>query len=234
MFGWNVTSRKETKRVSEASGAYDGGVTGALSGIVVGTRVATATGWRDVGALQEGDEVLTFDGGLQPVIAVRRRPIWSGRGPCPSTFWPLLIPAGALENVKPMWIMPRQGVMLESDVAEKVLGDPFALVPASVLVGVRGIEQSYPNDPVEVVTLCFENDQVVFAEQGTLLFCPSGNDLVLAALSGLKSDCLYEMLPEASAKCVASRLGKRGANEHVLEAFRALLNDRLSDCVAAA
>lgn len=234
MFGWNVTSRKKTKRMSEVSGAFDGGVAGALSGIVVGTRVATSTGWRDVGALQEGDMVLTFDGGLQPVTAVRRRPIWNGRGPCPSTFWPLMIPAGALENAKPMWIMPRQGVMLESDVAEAVLGDPFALIPAAALVGVRGIEQSFPNDPVEVVTLSFENDQVVFAEQGALLFCPAGNDLVLEALSGKKSDCMYEMLPETSAKYLARGLETHEASEYCLERFRATLNDRISGSTAAA
>ena len=212
------------------SGAFDGGGTGAMSGIIAGTRVATSMGWRDVGALQEGDMVLTFDGGLQPVTGLRRRPMWSGRGACPSAFWPLLIPAGALENAKAMLVLPRQGVMLESDVAEEVLGDPFVLVPAVALEGVRGIERSYPDDPVDVITLSFETDQVVFAEQGALLFCPASGDLVQTALEAPAGggECLYEMLPTTSAVHLARGLDAVDESESCLERFRATLHDRIS------
>ncbi len=237
MFGWNGTNRQKTRRMSDATGAYDGGNTGVMTGIIVGTRVATSMGWRDVGAIQEGDMVLTFDGGLQPLSGVRRRAMWSGAGACPPAFWPLVIPAGALENAKAMRLLPRQGVMLESDVAEEVLGDPFALIPAAALDGVSGIERVFPNDPVEVIVLSFETDQVVFAEQGALLFCPAGGDLVQAALSAPEravNQCSYEMLPATSAVHLARGLEARGASEGCLERFRAALCGCGSEgCVAA-
>jgi hypothetical protein len=202
MFGWKSATRQKTNRMMETTGAYDGGATGVMTGVVAGTRVATTMGWRDVAALTKGDLVLTFDGGLQEVTAIARRPMWTGRSAVPRAFWPLMIPAGALENAKPMMVLPRQGVMLESDVAETVLGDPFALIPAAALEGVGGIERVCPNDPIEVVTLQFATDQVVFAEQGALLFCPAAADLVAAAAAveaGAAVECPYEMLSEARA-----------------------------------
>lgn len=236
-FGWNGRNRQKTNRMSDVTGAYDGGGTGAMSGIIAGTRVATSMGWRDVGAIQEGDMVLTFDGGLQPVVSVRRKALWSGSGVCPADFWPLIVPAGALENAKPMRLLPRQGVMLESDVAEAVLGDPFALIPAAALEGVSGIERVFPNDPVEAIALSFETDQVVFAEQGALLFCPGGGDLVQAALGAPQrtvNPCAYEMLPATSAVHLARGLETRGASETCLERFRAALRGGCSEgCVAA-
>lgn len=199
MFGWKSATRQKTNRMIEATGAYDGGATGVMSGIVAGTRVATTMGWRDVGALAPGDMVLTFDGGLQEIKTITRRPLWSGKTACPRAFWPLLVPAGVLDNSKPMMVLPRQGVMLESDVAETVLGDPFALIPAAALEGVHAIERVYPNDRIDVITLQFAKDQVVYAEQGALLFCPGAQDLIDIAAHEAPAPCPYEMLSEASA-----------------------------------
>nr|WP_322866705.1 Hint domain-containing protein [Aquicoccus sp. G2-2]MEA1114010.1 Hint domain-containing protein [Aquicoccus sp. G2-2] len=221
LFGEKSARHAKADRTAEISGAYDGGVTGAKTGIAGGTRVATSMGWRDVAALQEGDMVLTFDGGLQPVSAVIRRRLWDGRGQCPKAFWPLAVPAGALENAKSMMLLPNQGVMLESDVAEDIYGDPFALVPAAALDGLRGIERVLPNDPIDVVCLHFESDQVVFAEHGALLFCPAGGDLVQRALQGSAQLCPYRMLPEPCAIALVQETQPREASDRCLEACRA-------------
>ena len=234
MFGWKSAERRKPNRMMEISGAYDGGATGAMSGIAAGTRVATALGWRDAGALQAGDMVLTFDGGLQPVTAITRRPLWSGAGRCPESFWPLMVPAGVLENATPMLLLPRQGVMLESDLAEDVLGDPFALIPAAALEGVHGIERVYPNDPIEVITLQFETDQVIFAEQGALLFCPAGGDLVRLALQGSKELCPYRMLPETCAVELVRGTNGYGECSSCLEAFRSQTVDHFTGHLEAA
>ncbi|MEZ5713784.1 MAG: Hint domain-containing protein [Paracoccaceae bacterium] len=183
----------------DVSGAYDGGATGVMSGIVAGTRIATSLGWREAGAIQAGDKVMTFDGGLQTVIKVERRMLWSGTGPVPERFWPLLVPAGAIENAAPMLVLPLQGVLLESDLAEEALGDPFALIPAAALEGGAGVERVCPSDPIEVISLHFETDQVVFAEHGALLFCPSGGDLVQIAMRTAARHCPYQMLPVSCA-----------------------------------
>lgn len=199
MFGWKATNHRKTDRMMETTGAYDGGATGVMSGIVASTRVATAMGWREVGALQAGDMVLTFDGGLQKVAGITRRRLWDGMSPCPQAFWPLMVPAGVLENAKPVMLLPRQGVMLESDLAEELYGDPFALIPAAALEGTAGIERIYPNDPIDVISVHFDIDQVIFAEQGALLFCPAGQDLVQLAAQEASGLCPYKMLPEACA-----------------------------------
>jgi hypothetical protein len=234
MFKWPAINLQKTNQISESSGAYDGGATGAMTGIIAGTSVATSMGWRDVVALQEGDMVLTFDGGLQQLKSISRSLIWNGRGDCPKAFWPLQVPKGALENAKEMQVLPRQGVMLESDIADEVLGDPFALIPAAALEGVRGIERVYSTNPVEVITLGFEDDQIVFAEQGALLFCAAGKDIVQDALMGLATPCPYKMLSEASAIHLARGLETRETSESCLESFRAALTDRgAGDGVAA-
>lgn len=184
MFGWKSEGRKAATRTSEFSGAYDGGAVGVMSGIVAGTRVATAIGWRPVEAVSVGDKVLTFDGGLQRVTGVRRQVLWSGEGDCPRRFWPLSVPAGALGNREVMSLLPRQPVMVESDSAEELFGDPFALIPAMSLDDINGITRAPPRGPVEVITVQFADDQVVFANSGALFLCPAACDLVSDALEG--------------------------------------------------
>ncbi len=177
MFGWKGAKRQKTYRAPDFAQGRAYGSTGVMSGIVSGTQVATALGWRDVAALQEGDLVLTFDMGLQPVKRITRQPLWSGPDACPEDFWPLRVPAGVLDNETAMTLLPRQGVVLESDVAEARLGDPFALITGAALEGVQGIERVFPQDDMCVLTLHFDSAQVVFAEHGTLMLCPAGGDM---------------------------------------------------------
>jgi len=47
------------------------------TGMVAGTKVATRAGWASVENVREGQEVLTFDGGLQTVIAITRHVLFS-------------------------------------------------------------------------------------------------------------------------------------------------------------
>ncbi len=199
MFGWKSALRQKTRRTTEVSGAYDGTGAGVREGIIASTKVATAIGWRDVGSLQAGDQVLTFDNGLQTLTGISRTPLWDGAGACPRAFWPLAVPAGALENTRPMMLLGKQGVMLESDVAEELYGDPFALIPSAALEGVHGIERVYPNDPIEIITLHFEDAQVVFAESGTLMFCAAGRDLIEMAAKPRTVSKAYNMLADRCA-----------------------------------
>ena len=234
MFEWKLIVNGKTSRMMEISGAYDGGVTGVMSGITGGTRIATSSGWRDAAAIQAGDMVLTFDGGLQQIVRVTRQPLWTGEGPCPKRFWPLLVPAGAIDNVKAMMVLPRQGVMLESDLAEAALGDPFALIPAAALEGERGVERVYPNDPIEVVTLHFEADQVIFAEHGALLFCPAGGDLVQMAMQAPAQLCPYRMLPDACAVTLVHNPSGGAECESCLMALQSCQDDHSEAAARAA
>lgn len=193
MLGWMSAPLMGTKRSAEVTGASDGMATGVMTGLLAETSVATAMGWRRVDAICEGDQVLTFDNGLQEVTKVIRTRLWDGEGHCPHRFWPLEVPAGALGNRTALKILPSQPVMLESDTAESLYDDPFALIRARVFEGIRGIDRTPPAHHAEVIVLHFADEQVVFGKEGALLFCPSSRDLIERSLAGDES--LYSILP---------------------------------------
>ncbi|MCF6444003.1 Hint domain-containing protein [Nereida sp. MMG025] len=192
MFNFRA-DKTATMDMSDRSGAWNGSEMISTTGLVGGTKVATPTGWRVVEGVVAGDKVLTFDGGMQTVIEVRRRVLWSGARPCPDHMWPMLVPAGALGNREDMWMAPEQHVLLESDTAEQVFGDPFALIPAAALEGFRGIQRSFPHEKIDVIELVFAQDEVVFANSGALFFCPRGTDFV-SDLFGGAEEPLYTPL----------------------------------------
>ena len=151
-----------------------------MHGFAAGALVATHLGWRPVEALTVGDYVLTFDNGMQPITAVTRGAYWLQPGDCPDHLLPIAVPAGVLGNDRPMTVLPEQCVMVESDAAEELLGDPFALIPAEVLLGFGGIERMRPWQGFDVVTLHFAQDQVIHVDGGALVYCP-------AAIAGVAS-----------------------------------------------
>ncbi len=148
------------------------------TGLVAGTKVATPIGWRVIEGIVTGDRVLTFDGGMQRVVAVRRQVIYSDHSDRDPETWPLHVPAGMLGNRADMTLMCEQAVLVESDAAEEIFGDPFAMIPALALEGYRGITRVAPPARLEVITLVFEQDEVVFANIGALFFCPAQMDLL--------------------------------------------------------
>ncbi|MEM8979102.1 MAG: Hint domain-containing protein [Pseudomonadota bacterium] len=157
------------------------------SGIVAGTKVASNLGWRSVECIEPGDKVLTYDHGLQVVTGVTRSFLWIGEKDCPESAWPLLVPEGALGNQSDLWIVPEQHVLIESEIAERVYGDPFVVIPALSLEGHKGITRSCPKQVIEVLQLEFDRDEVVFANMGALFFCPkqqSATERLTANASG--------------------------------------------------
>lgn len=170
------------------------------AGIVAGTKVATQYGWRPVEAVAVGDMVLTFDGGMQPVKGVRRDRVWTAGANGDPASWPLHVPAGALGNRSDMVLLPHQAVMVESDTAERLFGDPFAVIPALALEGYRGITRIMPEAHMDVVTLVFEHDEVVFGNIGALFLCPSQMDLLDTAPSA------YEVMSLESADLLVNFL----------------------------
>ena len=173
MFGWKTKNNTRPLRMMEMSGAYDGGLETATHGLMAGTRVATSMGWRQVDAIAAGDMVLTFDNGMQRVSEVRRSTLWIDAVQVPTHMWQVHIPAGALGNYNAMTVLPEQGILIESDAAMDQYGDPFAVIPAAALDGVRGITRQAPRQAIEIITLFFDADQVIYAEGNLLTHCPA-------------------------------------------------------------
>ncbi|WP_282076447.1 Hint domain-containing protein [Epibacterium ulvae] len=184
-------------------GALNAVATG-QGGLVAGTRVASNLGWRSVEALEVGDEVLTFDNGMQPIIEMHRETfIWDG-GALLTQQVPVYVPADALHNRAPVWMMPDQGVLIESDLIETLFHDPFAIVPASALVGYRGIDRVKPGHRTEVILPLFAEDQAIYLEAGTLGFSPAKRNLLTYGLSA--QDSLYRVLSVEDAGTVVKDL----------------------------
>jgi Hint domain len=176
--GWTRRNRRPTADYADRSEAW-GGATGRnvevtfAEGIASGTLIATEQGWLPIEQVRVGCNVLTFDNGAATVLAIDRRVLWRGQGICPKGMWPLAVPAGVLGNRRAMLLLPDQNVMLESDLAEMLFGDPFALVPAAALEGYRGIARVCPHGAIEIVSLRFAEDQLVYANGSGMLHCGS-------------------------------------------------------------
>ena len=193
MFGWKT--RNAPRRMAETSAACDGAIL-TTRGLLAGSQIASAMGWRAVEALAPGDLVLTFDNGLQPLIELRRDTFWVADMMLPAAHASVLVPAGALGNSKDLELLPDQGVLIESDAACDAHGDPFAVVAAKALVGYRGITRIAPRTQVEVITLVFADEQVIYADGGALVHCPRPH-ICLSNLGGDMGG--YDVIPARDA-----------------------------------
>lgn len=180
-------------------------------GLLAGTRVATPEGWRAVETLCAGEAVLTFDGGAQLLRSVSRRLC-----PRPGEDGPqrlLRLPAGLIGNRTPLTLLPGQEAMLESDLAEAVWGDPFALMRAAELTAVPGVEEMLSEEPVIAVTLGFDADEVVFTEGQALMHCESAARATPWTLDDAVSvgEPRYRVLQAAEARMLAEALREERA-----------------------
>lgn len=169
-------------------------------GLLAGTHVASNLGWRPVEALAVGDQVLTFDHGMQPITSLYRETLVTGNRAQSSLRAPMHIPADALYNRAPMWVMPDQGVLIESNIVERQFGDPFVVVPACTLDGYHGITRVLPGSRMELVLPRFADDQVIYVEAGAMGYCPADRDLLDFALDMEKS--AYRVLSAGDARAM--------------------------------
>lgn len=176
MFGYTHKMTDLPRRTVEPSGAAGGGMRVATRGILAGTKVISNLGYKAVEALEVGDKVLTFDHGMQVITEIHRETFWQDGADTDSANWPVVVPVGALANRVPLTLREDQGVLLESEAISDVFDLPWAVVPASSLEGLRGIERKAPLQEVEMIAFSFAQDQVVYAEGGTLIHCPSQSE----------------------------------------------------------
>jgi hypothetical protein len=149
------------------------------TGLVAGTMVETAQGWRDVAALRIGDRVQTFDGGLRPVLAVDRTIV----DPQPDLHL-VRVPGGVLGTCGDLVLLSRQLVMLPAD--DPAMPDAaLVLLPALALVGWQGVTKAPMTGRVEVVTPVFAAEEILWANTGALLRCPG---ITEGAQGALQSD----------------------------------------------
>lgn len=188
------------------------------AGLIAGTLVETATGWRPVEMLRVGDHVQTYDGGLRQLRQIDRAYYGVADGAYPLQGI-LHVPAGALDNCDDVVVMPEQMLLIESQVAADLLGELSVLIPASALVGFRGITRHAPKGLIEAVTLNFEDEEVVYANSGLLVHCAT------------KASGFFTELDHGRAAALLTLLGKR---PEVLQQAIACLNITEPALLAAA
>ncbi|MEY8840691.1 Hint domain-containing protein, partial [Cribrihabitans sp. XS_ASV171] len=112
------------------------------------------------------EKVLTFDHAMQTVTDIQRERFVFPDHALPDDRLPVHVPEGALFNRRDLWLMPEQGMLIECEAVHDAVGDPYAVIPARLLCGLRGIQTGRPANAVEVVTLAFAQDEVVYVEGG--------------------------------------------------------------------
>lgn len=144
-------------------------------GLTAGMRVETPQGWRAVETLAAGDRVQTLDGGMREVIGAAHTTL-SARDLLRATAAgerPLYVPGGALDTCAGFHLLPGQPVLIDTHHAEAVFGNPLVLVPGAALEGWQGILPDTPQAPLTIVRLMFDEEEVIYANTGALLHCPT-------------------------------------------------------------
>lgn len=135
-------------------------------GMVAGTLVETATGWKPVQDLRLGEALQTLDGGLVRVRAFDRQQLIAAA-------MLVHIPGGAFDACSDVLLLPDQPVLLDTlgvQIADQEA--LFVLVPAMALIGLHGVRRVAASRPLEVVTPLFDEEEMVYAQTGVLLRCP--------------------------------------------------------------
>lgn len=192
------------------------------AGLIAGTLIETAAGWRRAELLRVGDHVQTYDGGLRQLRRVERSYYGADQGGY-ALEGILHVPGGALDNCEDLFVMPDQMLMITSEVAADLLGTSSVLMPASALIGYRGITRVVPKGLTEAITLGFDDEEVIYANSGLLAHCATG-------ATNAASD-FFTALDHGRAVALVSLLGK---NRNVLDQAIATLNRNEPELLAAA
>ena len=164
------------------------GLSAVSTGLMGGTRVALSVGWRAVEKVRIGDEILTFDSGLKPIRAIHE-------GHARGGDIILHFPKGLIGNRESFSCFSSELILVESNVAESELGDPFQLVEAmnfSKFAGVR-VEEVQRDVDIPFFYIELDEPQVIFSSSGALVGVnsrfPNENDYAV-----LNDESLLEMI----------------------------------------
>lgn len=173
------------------------GKRGAIACFVAGTRILTMEGQRSVEQLVPGDRILTRDHGLQTLRWIGCRHVSVADVEEFGSIRPIRIAEGALGNgmpIRDMLVSPEHRVMITGETAEKMIGEPEAMIAAKYLVGHDGITVEQV-DEVIFYHLMFDDHEVVMTE-GTWTVSVLPGLSTQTGLDAKAVDALFEIYPE--------------------------------------
>ena len=164
-------------------------------GLVAGTLVEGPNGWRPVEELRIGDAVQSYDGGLARVLGLDRHWIRANAG-----AHLVLLAGGALDNCSDLMLLPNQNLLIDT-LGDRALPDAIvAMIPAAALEGAFDTKRIRIEQPIEVITPRFADDEAIFANSGTLLHCPA-----IAQVAGDVTSDFFTQLDIFQAKAFLQR-----------------------------
>lgn len=139
-----------------------------LTGLVAGTRVETEAGWVPVEKLTDGLRVHTLDGGLARILGIDRRRLW------PETQGALVhVPGGVFDICSDAMLLPGQHILIDTLGDDSYGQAPYLMVPAVALAVHPRVHREMPDLTVDIITPLFAEEEVIFANSGMMLHCPS-------------------------------------------------------------
>ena len=141
----------------------------ALSGLIAGTLLETASGWRPVEKLMRGDEVYTYDGGLRIITRMDRNLVDARESAPEGLVW---IAGGTLSNSHDLLVLPNQKLLIETC----ALGGISTLVRAAELIGQPGIERVDAGYYVQIFRPVLAEEEVLWANAGLLFHCAGADE----------------------------------------------------------
>ncbi|MDU8927166.1 Hint domain-containing protein [Alisedimentitalea sp. MJ-SS2] len=183
----------------------------ALICFCAGTLIETPTGPQAIETLKEGDLVNTLDAGAQPIR-------WIGGNSTEATGpnAPVWIRAGALGNVRDLWVSQNHRMLLTGAQAELLFGQSQVLVAAKHLVNDKTIH-IVPGGEVEYWHFLLDDHQIVFAEA-----CPSESlfpgQQALKSVPDQERDEIVTLFPELAENDAPGPLAR-----YALKAYEARL-----------
>lgn len=123
-----------------------------------GTLIECPDGPRYVETLREGDLVNTLDSGPQPIRWIGSRKIAAT-----GKHAPVRIRAGALGNIRDLWVSPNHRMLLRGPATELMFGADEILVSAKHLVNDSTIRVE-PRAQIEYYNFLFDGHEIVFSE----------------------------------------------------------------------
>lgn len=132
-----------------------------------GTHIATPDGPRTVESLRPGDEITRADGGVAVLRLMLSRHVPESELAARPKMRPVRIAAGALGPGLPgrdLWVSPQHRMLVSSPIVRRVCGDVEALLAATKLTAVDGVDIDLTRPNVTYHHLIFDAHEIIFAE----------------------------------------------------------------------
>ncbi|WP_235822608.1 Hint domain-containing protein [Pseudogemmobacter blasticus] len=189
-----------------------------------GARILTSEGEKAVETLKAGDLVMTRDNGFQAIRWIGCRVLSARQLQAAAYLCPIRIRAHAFGPGMPaedLLVSPQHRVLVRSQIAERMFGEPEVLVAAKHLLGQPGIELAEAPQGVAYYHFILDGHQIVFSNglaTESLLATPRSINAMGAEarmeLMALFSELLEDGMADPARPCVPGRRARHLVERH--------------------